>query len=364
MPPTAAPTLVTDDRDLRGAVERLAAAAGVRLVPAADDVTVLARWHDAPVLLVGADRADDVARLRPSARSDVHVVVAGEPGTAAYRAAVALGAASVLVLPDDAPRLGDLLALHEETVRSGAQVAVLGGAGGVGATTFAAALATTAAASGPTLAVDLDPRGPGLDRHLGLDLEEGLRWDALALTAGRLSGRALREAVPRRGGLGVLAWSPVGEAGEGTGPPGATVLREVLAAGTRGHDLVVLDLPRAGEGVPETVVRSDLLVLVVRPTLTGVASARRTLGAVGAAVRVAVVLRGRGIAPGDVAAALGHPVVGAATARPRDLEAVDLGLGGLRVRGALARTSRDVLDLLAVRGGPAAGAAGVGGVGA
>ena len=58
-------------------------------------------------------------------------------------------------------------------------------------------------------------------------------------TTGRLSSRSLREAVPRRAGLGVLTWGP--------GPTGslqAFAAREALSAAQRGHDTVVLDLRR------------------------------------------------------------------------------------------------------------------------
>ena len=56
--------------------------------------------------------------------------------------------------------------------------------------------------------VDLDPLGPGLDRVLGLERCDGVRWDALLQTTGRLSARSLHDALPRRNGLGVLTWPP------------------------------------------------------------------------------------------------------------------------------------------------------------
>lgn len=354
---SAVPTLLTSDPDLVAAVERLAAAAGVRLATAYDDASVLARWREAPVLLVGADLVDAVARLRPARREDVHVVTTGASGTATYRAAVAVGAATVLELPGAASWLTTVLALHEEPTRAGPQVAVLGGSGGVGATTFAAAVVTVGARSGPVLAVDVDPCGAGFDRHLGLDDDEGLRWDSLGLTSGRLSGRALREAVPRRDGVGVLGWSASSQRAEVP----VEGLREVLAAGARGHDLVVVDLPRApGPAGLEAAVRSDLLVLVVRPTLTGVASARRVLATVGEVARVGVVVRGRGVGEDEVAAALDVPVVATVGTRARDVEAVELGLGGVRPRASLARAAREVLDLVGAGGDTGAG----GGVGA
>ena len=69
--------------------------------------------------------------------------------------------------------------------------------GGAGATTFACALGQVAARSGDAVVVDADPLGPGVDRVLGLETRDGIRWDALCQTTGRLSARSLREALPR-----------------------------------------------------------------------------------------------------------------------------------------------------------------------
>ena len=82
--------------------------------------------------------------------------------------------------------------------------------------------------------------GPGVDRVLGLDGHDGIRWDALCQTTGRFSGRSLRESLPRRDGLGVLTWYP--------GPQGslqAFAVRNAIAAAQRGHQTVVVDLPRS-----------------------------------------------------------------------------------------------------------------------
>ena len=107
--------------------------------------------------------------------------------------------------------------------------------------------------------LDCDPQGPGADRILGIERAEGFRRDALCQTTGRLSARALREALPRAGQLGVLTWYA------GAAAPGlqAFAAREALSAARRGHDTVVLDLPRtASTLIDELVARCDQLVLV------------------------------------------------------------------------------------------------------
>jgi secretion/DNA translocation related CpaE-like protein len=202
--------------------------------------------------------------------------------------------------------------------------------------------------------VDADPFGPGLDRVLGLEDRDGVRWDGLCDTTGRLSARALREALPRRQDLGALTWR--------AGPPGslqAFAAREVLSAARRGHDLVVIDLPRTPDPlVDEIAARCDRLLVVVTPTVAGVASAVRTCARHrDSATAVRLVLRGRGIDPQQVARATGVPLLATMPDQRGLAEAIDLGLGPVRSRrGALGRAAGEVLDqLLLMR--TAAGAA-------
>ena len=180
-------------------------------------------------------------------------VVAWSPApTGSFRDALLVGAERVVELPGAAELVAELLTDLDEAGRAaGVLVGVVGGSGGAGATTFACALAQVAAASGPTLVVDLDPLGAGCDRVLALDEASGVRWDSLGRSSGRLSGRSLREAVPARDGLGVLSWPP----GPGA-PVDAGAVREALSAARRGHDTVVVDLPRAVDSlVLETAAR-------------------------------------------------------------------------------------------------------------
>lgn len=339
------PLLLSRDPLLAEEVARRAAAAGVVTRVLADPGAALAAWAAAGVVLVGADLAAEVAGLHPPRRAGVHVLSWAAPDEGAFRVAVDLGAESVTRLPDAGEWLGALLAdVADDRGGLAPVVAVAGGAGGAGATTLACALAQLAAREGPAMLVDLDPCGPGLDRVLGLEDEPGAGWRGLVGGRGRVAARALREGVPRRGGLGVLTWRP-GEAVDAAARPDARAVREALASARRGHDLVVLDLPRAGDPVVEEVVRgADLTVVVVPATVAGVAAAARTVAPwTGAPVRL--VLRGRGLDAETVARTVGVPVLAHVGEQRGLAEAVDLGLGPLRSpRSQLGRAARQVLD--------------------
>jgi secretion/DNA translocation related CpaE-like protein len=228
----------------------------------------------------------------------------------------------------------------------GVTIGVIGGSGGAGATVFAAALAQVAADTGPTLLVDADPIGAGIDRVLGLESTDGIRWDSMLQTTGRLSSRSLREALPRAGGLSVLTWPtdrPVSLQ--------AFAMREVLSAGRRGFEVVVVDLPRHRDAVvEETISRCDHVVLVSTLTVPGVSSAARVAQRLPdlTPARHLVTRGGRGgVAPESVSRLLRMPLL-VAMADQRGLdEAIDLGAGPARSRrGALARAARAGVTVL------------------
>ncbi|MFT4085169.1 MAG: septum site determining protein, partial [Nocardioides sp.] len=186
--------VITADPLLLDELARLAAAAGVRIEPTADVGTALRTWSPAPLVLIGADLAEEVARLAPPRRDGVCVLAWGPPPEGVYRPALSVGAQSVIDLPGSAELVAELLTdLGEAGRPDGVVLGVLAGSGGAGATTFAAALASLGAERGPTVLLDTDPLGPGADRVLGLEEAAGVRWSELGGTAGRLGARALRE---------------------------------------------------------------------------------------------------------------------------------------------------------------------------
>ncbi|WP_182525453.1 septum site-determining protein Ssd [Nocardioides dongkuii] len=340
------PLIVTRDDTLLEELLRLAAAAGVTPEVARDPGAALRSWTSAPLVLLGADVAAEAARLAPPPRDGLHILTWGGSPDAIFRTAVDVGADSVTDLPrSDAWVIETLTDLGDHGAARGLTIGVTGGSGGAGATTFACALGQVAARSGLSVVVDVDPLGPGIDRVLGVETREGVRWDALGQTTGRLSARSLREALPRRAGVGVLTWY----AGTRAALP-AFAVREALSAAQRGHDTVVVDLPRTGDPLTEEVAaRCDLLLVVVTPTVAGVASAARLCARFPDPGGVRLVVRGRGLAAREVARATGAPVLVEMTDQRGLDEGIDLGLGPVRSRrGPLGRAAGAVLDRVAL----------------
>jgi secretion/DNA translocation related CpaE-like protein len=338
-PPVPA-LIVSRDERLLDELLRLAAAAGAVPEVVSDAGGALRSWRAASLVLVGTDLAPDLVRLGPSPRPGVHLVGWAGIGDESFRHAVALGAEQVSELPASDTWLLELLA---ESVDGRAAppvtVGVLGGSGGAGATTFACALGLVAAETGPACLLDTDPGGPGVDRVLGFDRLDGARWEALEQTTGRVGARSLRDTLPRRHGLGVLTWS----AGSRSAPQ-PFAFREALAAAGRGHPTVIVDLARSGPVTEDAVGRLGHVVVVVRPTLPGLAAAARQVGLLRDATSVGLVVRGARVDEAAVSRFLRAPVL---TTMPdqRGLdEAVDLGRGPLwSRRNTLGRTAAAVL---------------------
>jgi secretion/DNA translocation related CpaE-like protein len=338
-----APLLVSGDPLLVADVQRLSAAAGVVPEVVRDPAHALRLWVGAPLVLVGEDSAAALAAASPPRRSRVHVLGHSPVGDAMFREALGVGAETVAGLPASESWLVELLTDNGDGGDApGVTVGVNGGSGGAGATVFAAALAQMASEVGSTLLVDADPLGAGIDRVLGLEATDGIRWDSMMQTTGRLSSRSLREALPRSGRLSVLTWP-----GDRSASLQAFAMREVLSAGRRGFDVVVLDLPRHQDAVvDETISRCDHVVLVSTLTVPGVSSAARVAHRLpGTTPQRHLVTRGGrgGVTPESVSRLLRIPLAAAMTDQRGLDEAINLGAGPARSRrGTLARAARSV----------------------
>jgi len=337
-----APLMITRDDVLLEELLRLAAAAGVTPEVARSGTEALASWATAPLVLVGADLVRELAVVRPSRRDATHVVVLGGVPHDMFAVALTVGAESVVELPRSEGWLVESLTDAGDRAPSrGLAVGVIGGSGGAGASTFACALGQVGARVGAAIVIDADPLGSGLDRVLGLELHDGVRWDALQQTTGRLSARSLHDAVPHRGGLGVLTWQSGTQASLQ-----AFAVREAMSAAQRGHDLVVVDLPRSRDPVvDELVARCDALVVLTVPTVTGLAAAARMSVRTRLATPTRMVVRGSGVPLREVEQVTGLGGAVAMSDQRGLAESIDLGLGPVRSRrGPLSRAAEEILQ--------------------
>jgi secretion/DNA translocation related CpaE-like protein len=350
--PAATALLVTRDDALLEDMLRLAAAAGVVLDVAHDGPAALRGWSSAAVVLVGADQVGALAGRQPVRRQQVHVVAGGQVADELFRAALAIGAENVVELPGAENWVVELLTdTADGGARTATTIGVVGGSGGIGATTFAAAVAITAASNRrPGILIDADPLGGGIDRVVGLEDRDGIRWEALGQAGGRFSSRSLRDALPQKDGLAVLTWSAAP-----TRDSDGVAVREVLSAAQRGHDTVLVDLPRYPDPVTTDVVsRCDHVVLVTGLTVPAVSAASRVAAHLHeAARRLHLVVRGSPAALGadEVSSALGVPLLTTVGEQRRLAESVDLGLGPVHSRRSpLARAARTVVGALVQAG--------------
>lgn len=341
---------VLADPDLRAELDRVAAAAGVRVVHAGDASPVSRKtWAAAAAVVLDAGAA---ARCALPRRDHVMVLTPAEPDTATWAAAVGVGAAHVLRLPGQEAELVGALADAAESMRDdgsrGHAVAVIGGCGGAGASSLAVALARSA---GDALLVDLDPWGGGLDLLLGSETTPGLRWPDLALQGGRLTWSAVRDALPRHRGVSVLSGTRRGYELE------AAPVHAVVDAGRRGSVSVICDLPRRlSDATQAALSAADLVVVVTRCDVRACA-ATGALAPVLASVNPNVGLVVRGPSPGGLRAAeiadlAGLPLLAAVKAQPQLAEQADR--GGLRLgrRSPLAAAAGQVLGVLPAAGVP------------
>ncbi|MGH8862840.1 MAG: septum site-determining protein Ssd, partial [Jatrophihabitantaceae bacterium] len=81
-------------------------------------------------------------------------------------------------------------------------IGVIGGSGGVGASTFASVVASVA---GRAVLIDLDTVGGGIDVLLGMEETAGARWSGLRVGGGYLDPALLADGLPRWRDVAVLA---------------------------------------------------------------------------------------------------------------------------------------------------------------
>ncbi len=337
---------LTDDPTLMAALRRVAAAADRELCEASAPTTRRV-WADAAVVVVDHAAALACAAELPR-RSGVVLVCSGVADLREWQAAAVVGAEHVLGLPDGEVELLAVIGAAAEPEESGGTVlAVVGGSGGAGASTFAAALAWSAVRQDTgrdVLLVDADPYGCGLDVLTGLEERPGVRWSGLTVEGGRISARALRDAVPTwTHGVGVLSADR-----ESRTQLNAGAATAVVDAVQRSGTTVIVDVGRAFEPVADALVSLAELVVVVVPARVGavLSAARIADRLVERGVAAGLVVRGPapgGLTPTDVAEVTGLPVLASMRPEPGLAEALERGGLRLRARSPLLGAAADVL---------------------
>jgi secretion/DNA translocation related CpaE-like protein len=345
--------VMVSDPDLLDTVLRTAAAAGCEVVRALDVTEARRSWPGAPVVVLDPAAARECTARGVPRRPGVVVAVSGEPPPEVWKDAVAVGAEHVISLPEAEPWLVAALARAAEGGGGdGAVLAVVGGRGGAGASVFAVATAVRAASGGErALLVDCDPLGGGVDLVLGAEDLDGLRWPQVGTGAGRVPASALHAALPApeldgAGGLAVLSCdrSPYG--------PSPAAVASVLDAGRRAGDTVVCDVPRyPTEAAVAALAAADLTVVVVPADVRSCAAAARVIDVVAehGGPSAGLVVRGPapgGLTPGEIATALGLPLVASMRAERGLARLLEQGSAPSRARGPLASAATAVLDAL------------------
>jgi secretion/DNA translocation related CpaE-like protein len=342
------PLVVTSDGELLDELVGLATAGGVEVSVAIDAVAAEDRWASAPLVVVGADQVAALARRNVPRRLGVILVGHSAPGGGAPGGGASGGGASVGGpagggWPDatadgaggPAAWLGSGAALHPE------HVVVLPEARSWLVTRFAECRPAMRRHVAPVLAFVAGHPGAGASLlATGVALAARRRGLATLLVAADRRGvvAAPPDGSPesiRAGRLGGAAASSVTGEPAASGEPGATLavlsfdradavapdaVAAALRAARHGRDLVVVDLPHAGDDAARLALSgADRGYLVVVAGIRECAAATRVAAAVrrhcprlGLVVRVAA--RG-GLRPDEVAEALDLPLVGVLPAR-------------------------------------------------
>ncbi|HVF20382.1 MAG TPA: septum site-determining protein Ssd [Mycobacteriales bacterium] len=349
----ARPLIVTADDCTRDTLLRLAAVAGSDADVAVDVASARRRWRDPALVVVGADLASALRSAALPRRPGVVLLGDDLDDATVWQRAVELGAEHVAFLPDAEPWLIERLGAGAARGRTAVTVGVLGGRGGSGASTLAAALALSATRLGHrAVLVDADPLGGGLDLLLGAEDARGPRWPDVARVLDRGSGDGLAAVLPTVARTPVLSWD---RSDASVLRPGA--VSAVLAAAGTGVDVVVVDLPRRLDDASiEAFTAVGTLLLVVPADVRGVAASARIASAVAPyAGDLRLVVRrppSGGIAAGFVADALGLPLAGCFKSERAVAADGDRGLPPPTTgRGHLARLCTALVRDLVPRGG-------------
>jgi secretion/DNA translocation related CpaE-like protein len=294
--------LLAEGGEVRELVLNTAAALDLRVSQAEGLAQVVRLWPEAATVCVEEPLAERVAGWALPKHPAVVLLGKDEAELARWSAPLS---ALVIALPEGASWLGQVL--DESAARVGTPVvAVFGGSGGAGCSTFAAGLALASAAEArPAALVEADMLSGGLDLLLGAENLPGWRWPNLAAASGYVGD--LREYLPSVGSVALVA------SGREAAEVSAEALSAVVHALRRSHDLVVIDGGRSPTPLARQAWQlANWRLLFARPDVRGLAAAASAAGAFADGKEfTAAVVRGHSGAFPDplIAELLGCPVL-------------------------------------------------------
>ena len=137
-------------------------------------------------------------------------------------------------------------------------IAVVGASGGLGASTLALAVGQRLSGGPPSVVVDLDLTGGGLEVTAGFEHLPGRRWHDLADVQGRVPVHHLVPSLPGEGGCHVL-----GALGGSRPDIDPTAVLDVVDSLVDEGVPTVLDLPARSALLSEVVTRSPVVVVLL-----------------------------------------------------------------------------------------------------
>lgn len=340
------PLLISADDAIIETVLAAGAAVQVNPLVARDSERIRRHWAGARVVLVGVDQAAALAALGLPRRRGVHLCGGDSRELLAWSVPLE---APALLLPDQSGFVRSLLDARAELDRDRARlIRVIGGCGGVGATTLAAGLAQRGQARGlRAVLVELDPAGGGIDLLFGAEQLPGWRWPDLASATGHVGD--LGGQLPNSSGVDLVSLGRSSRSSADLrqvgGLPRPEAVRAVLAALTRSHDLVVLDAGAHPETDPGPLAST---IVCVAAEVKAVVAARSKVLSLGLGdARIAVRTGpGRHLDPELIGETLGLACCGVVPHDPRLPVALETGVPPGRGRRRFARACDRILHQL------------------
>ena len=346
---TAPILIAVDDALLHPEATHLAAATGRPIIDSRGPDDLVRHYSRAFAVLIDVARAPDLDPLPP--RSGVFLL-RGDTDTDADAGADS----DAFILPAQAADLLKALgrlalaakdgkhgaAAPQSRSSAGTVLSFVGAAGGVGTSTFAAAVARAASQDADPVVVDAHRYSGGLDLLLGVEEEIGARWGEIEIGEGSVDRAQLRRALPRtRDGIAVLTCARTTVPAAAAKSLRAEVDRVTTVLGAGG--LTVVDAPP--DALPN---RCDHAFVVVPGEVRAAAAAALISAECRAAnTPVSLVLRHRGwsgLSAQEVERVAGADVVAEVKHLPRLVRTCEVDGLPVRLPSPLAAAAEKVLE--------------------